>query len=322
MKILVAGSSGFIGSHLTRLLADRDHEVVGFDLVEPQADYGVSRFVKGDIRKADEVAEALVGMDAMINLAAIHFDYGHTDDEYWETNESGTRTVLEGLTRAGISQFLFTSSIAVYGDRSDEASEATTPNPTSPYGASKLAGEQLIRQWSEEDSNRRVVILRPCVVYGERNITNMRNLIRQIDSGFFVLFGSGNNVKATAYVGNLTWAIANHIENMEPGLTLRNYADKPDQTVNDIVAIIRSELGKSEHPLKMPVWLGILAAIPFEVVTKITGKNLPVSIARVKKLSQPTQVAAQLIRDAGFEQPISSDEGLRRMVRDYVKDKS
>ena len=250
MKILVAGSSGFIGSHLTQLLAERGHEVVGFDSVEPQQDYGVSRFVKGDIRKADELAEALAGVDAMINLAAIHFDFGHAEEEYWETNESGTKAVLEALTKAGVSRFLFTSSIAVYGDRSDEASEETAPTPTSPYGASKLAGEKLIRQWSEEDPQRRTAILRPCVVYGERNITNMRNLIRQIDSGFFILFGSGKNVKATAYVGNLISAIAMHIEQMEPGLILQNYADKPDQSVSDIVAVIRSELGKSERPFQ------------------------------------------------------------------------
>ena len=174
MKILVAGSSGFIGSHLTQLLADRGHEVVGFDLVEPKADYSVNRFIKGDIRNTDELAEALVGMEAMINLAAIHFDYGHAEEEYWETNEAGTKTVLEALTKAGVSQFLFTSSIAVYGDRTDEASETTTPAPTSPYGASKLAGESYIREWSDENLDRRVVILRPCVVYGERNVTNMR----------------------------------------------------------------------------------------------------------------------------------------------------
>ena len=99
------------------------------------------------------------------------------------------------------------------------------------------------------------------------------------------------------------------------------HADKPDQTVSDVVGTIRSELGKKPRPFKMPVWLGVLAAIPFEAVTRVTGKNLPVSIARVKKLAQPTQVAAQLIRDAGFEQPITSDDGLRRMVRDYVKSK-
>ncbi len=321
MKILVAGSSGFIGSHLTQFLSDRGHELVGLDLAEPKADYGLTRFVKGDVRKPDKLLEALEGVDAMINLAAVHFDFGHTEQEYFETNESGTKTVLEALKKAGVSQFLFTSSIAVYGDRTDEANESTTPAPTSPYGASKLGGEQHIRQWSAEDPNRRVVVLRPCVVYGERNVTNMRNLIRQIDSGFFILFGSGKNVKATAYVGNLINAIAMHIEDMQPGLIIQNYADKPDQTVSDVVSIIRTELGKSKTPLKMPLWLGILAAIPFEAVTKITGKNLPVSIARVKKLAQPTRVAAQRVRDAGFQQPVSSDEGLRRMVRDYLQNK-
>ena len=80
MRILVTGSSGFIGSHLTPLLAERGHEVVGFDTQEPTADYRLSKFVQGDIRKRQDVLEALDEIDCVINLAAVHFDYGNTDE--------------------------------------------------------------------------------------------------------------------------------------------------------------------------------------------------------------------------------------------------
>jgi nucleoside-diphosphate-sugar epimerase len=145
----------------------------------------------------------------------------------------------------------------------------------------------------------------------------MMNLIRQINSGFFLLFGSGKNPKATAYVGNLVDAIALQVSLLRPGIQVYNYADKPDLSVREIVTIIRQALGQSPRPLTLPLWLGILAAIPFELAAKLTGRNFPVSIARVKKLSQPTQVSAQRIRDAGFQQRVDSREGLQRMVRHF-----
>jgi nucleoside-diphosphate-sugar epimerase len=316
-SILVIGSSGFIGSHLTTLLASQGHRVVGFDHLKPGDDFGVNRFIQGDVRDAEQLRRAMEGIDTVINLAAVHFDFGHTDDEYFETNEGGMKALLQAMTQANVRRLIFTSSIAVYGDRDDEPNEQTAPSPTSPYGASKLAAEHVVEQWAEQASDRQVVIMRPCAVYGERNISNMMNLIRQINSGFFLLFGSGKNPKATAYVGNLVDAIALQVSLLRPGIQVYNYADKPDLSVREIVTIIRQALGQSPRPLTLPLWLGILAAIPFELAAKLTGRNFPVSIARVKKLSQPTQVSAQRIRDAGFQQRVDSREGLQRMVRHF-----
>ena len=63
-----------------------------------------------------------------------------------------------------------------YGDRDDLADEDTVPAPTSPYGASKLAAEKLAEQWQVADPTRCVTIIRPCAVYGERNISNMMKM--------------------------------------------------------------------------------------------------------------------------------------------------
>ena len=317
-KILIIGSAGFIGSHLSTLLAQQGHEVYGFDLHAPTDDFGVTQHYTGDVRKKDDLLRALHGVDTVINLSAIHFDFGHADDEYFETNERGMMALLQAMTESGVRRLIFTSSIAVYGDYEGWADEDTPPNPNTPYGASKLAAEERVRQWVSEDPTRSVVIIRPCAVYGERNVSNMMNLIRQINSGFFILFGSGKNVKATAYVGNLVAALALQLEQLSPGLRTFNYADKPDMKVREIVGIIRKSLGMNPRPLSLPLWLGVIAAVPFELVTKLTGKNLPVSIARVKKLSKPTQVMAQRIRDAGFQQQVTSAEGLKRMVEHYL----
>lgn len=320
--VLVIGSSGFIGTHLTALLADRGHDVVGLDVKPPRGRHGVDRFVQGDVRNTDDLRRAMEGVDVVFNLAAIHFDFGHEREEYFDTNENGMSVLLDVMSEMDVQQLVFTSSIAVYGDRSDEPDEETPPAPTSAYGESKLAAERRIDPWLAENPERCVTIIRPCAVYGERNISNMMNLIRQIHSGYFMVFGTGENSKATAYVGNLVDAIYLQYELLQPGLQVFNYADKPDLSVNQIVRIIRTALGKSPTSLRMPLWLGVCASIPFEIVSRITGRNFPVSMARVKKLAQPTRVSATRIREAGFQQRVDSEEGLRRMVTHFLATKS
>ena len=136
----------------------------------------------------------------------------------------------------------------MYGTLREEVDEDTPPAPLTPYGASKLAAEELVRAWVTEEPERSAIVVRPCVVFGERNLANMLNLIRQIDSGLFMLFGSGNNVKATAYVVNVVSIIEGLIASWPPGFRLYNYADKPDLTVGEIVGIIRQALGKKSRP--------------------------------------------------------------------------
>jgi nucleoside-diphosphate-sugar epimerase len=315
---LVVGSSGFIGSHLCERLAESGHRVHGFDLRSPDDDNGVELTTLGDVRRVDQLRPALAGVDTVIQLAAVHFDFGHAPEEYFSTNEGGMRSLLQAMTEQRVRRLIYVSSIAVYGDHEGWADERTPPAPETPYGESKLAAERLVERWVEDDPARSALVLRPCAVYGERNVSNMMNLIRQIHSGYFVMFGSGENIKATAYVGNLVDATLLLFDRLAPGLQTLNYADKPDLTALEVVMIIRQALGKPARPLQLPLRLGLLAALPFELVKRLSGRDLPVSTTRLRKLNRPTQVKADAIRQLGFRQRVSSKEGLERMVAHFL----
>jgi nucleoside-diphosphate-sugar epimerase len=320
-NILVIGSSGFIGSHLTQLLADQGHTVVGLDKRPPAEPFGVAKFLRGDVMDEGSLRAAMEGIDTVINLAAVHADAGHKPHEYWDTNETGAKTLAKVMSDFGRKRLVFVSSMAVYGDRSDEPNENSDLKPTSVYGESKAAAEQVVRAWVNEDPSRAAVVIRPCVVYGERNVANMMNLIKQIDSGLFMMFGSGDHVKATAYVGNVVQALVGRMQAMQPGVQVYNYADKPDLPVQLVVKTIRDTLGRKGSPWRMPLWVGVLAAKPFDLLSLIVRRPLPVSTARVKKLALSTRMNAQKIRDAGFVQPVSSEEGIRRMVQHFMNGK-
>lgn len=317
MNILVTGCSGFIASHLVPYLDSQGHAVCGIDLLEPADGLPLGRFTQGDIRKPQDMARAVEGVECVINLAAKHHDFGITEAEYFQTNEGGSQVVLDAMGDAGIGRYVFYSSVAVYGTKTVNPDESTPPAPELPYGASKLAGEKVAHRWAEASDQRSVVIMRPTIVFGERNLANMYSLIRQIDRGKYFQFGPGTNYKSVAYVGNLIRATHVAMGKMTPGVETFNYVDKPDQQVRETVAIIARALGKEPPKKSMPLSLGIAAGKVFDLAAWITGKNLRVSSARVKKLATTTQFEAKKIREHGFEQEFTIEQGLQRMVEWY-----
>ncbi|MDZ7877823.1 MAG: NAD-dependent epimerase/dehydratase family protein [Saprospiraceae bacterium] len=310
-KILVTGGSGFIGYHLHNYLA---HErIVNLDLEEPDFAYH-STFFKGDVRDPKIVAEALKGCDAIWNMAAAHKDFGISRDEYFDINEQGMRVMTQAATIAGVKKFVFFSSVAVYGDSNEAQSEDSIPSPSNDYGASKLAAERVLEQWASEDSRREILIIRPVLVYGERNFGNMHRLMKQIDKGHYVHIGKGQNVKSVAYVKNLIEAVLYLLYHLNSGVSVYNYADEPQMTSHDIGKTIASALTKKPL-MTLPYWLVYGLALPFDCIKKITGIDLAVSSLRIQKLTIPTHFKAEKIKKMGFKPPFSNIEGLENMAK-------
>jgi nucleoside-diphosphate-sugar epimerase len=313
--ILLTGGSGFIGSHFHRYL--QVEQVVNLDLLAP-AFGSKSTFVQGDIRVKADVLKAVKGRDieCIISLAAKHHDFGIGHAEYFDTNEDGTRVICEVAAEQRIKRIIFFSSVAVYGIRDQVSTEEMEPRPDSPYGASKLAGEKVLEKWVQQDPSREVVVVRPTLVFGPQNMANMRNLIRQIDSGFYFHLGKADNVKSIAYVENVVQATLYLKGRMTPGFHVFNYADEPQMSTKAISETIAHALGRKIR-LTIPKTLGVMMGIPFDVLIKITGRNFPISTARIKKLSTETYHSAKRIFSIGFRPEFSSTEGLRKMVEWY-----
>jgi GlcNAc-P-P-Und epimerase len=314
-KFFLTGGSGFIGSHFHRLV--NNDQVINMDLVQPKF-ASSARFINGDIRIKENVRKAIQGndIDTIISLAAKHHDFGIGHDEYFDTNEDGTRILCEVASECDIKKIIFYSSVAVYGIREQISTEVMEPKPDSPYGASKLAGENVLKKWAADDSSRSVVIIRPTVVFGENNVANMFNLIRQIDSGLYFHLGKADNIKSLAYVENIVKATLFLQKKMRPGVSIYNYADEPQLSSRTIGEEIASALGRKIR-LTVPRSLGIIVGRPFDLFIKVTGKNFPISSARIKKLGTQTYHSAKKIFDEGFNPDFTTNEGLIEMVKWY-----
>lgn len=313
--ILLTGGSGFIGSHFHHAMDAST--IINLDLNKPL--FGAkSQFVQGDIRKEADVRNAISGknINTIISLAAKHHDFGIGHDEYFDTNEEGTAVICKMASENNIKRIIFFSSVAVYGVRPEISSETLSPRPDSPYGASKLAGEKVLERWVSEDPDRQLLIIRPTIVFGPGNMANMKNLIQQIDSGFYFHLGKADNVKSIAYVENVVAATLFLAERMKPGMEIYNYADEPQLTTREIGDHIARFLNRKIR-FTLPKQVGLFMALPFDLAIKLTGQNLPISTARIEKLATQTYHSARKLFSEGFSPQYSTIDGLGRMVDWY-----
>jgi nucleoside-diphosphate-sugar epimerase len=217
MKCLVTGAAGFIGSHLCeRLLAD-GHEVVGLDAFIPfyprplkEANLMAARcserflFHPLDLR-SDDLAPAVEGVDVVYHLAAMAgLPKSWTEFDLYETcNVRGTFRLLDALRNGKLKQFVYVSTSSVYG-RYGSGDETLPTRPISPYGVTKLAGENLCRAFSEE-MGLPLVVLRYFSVYGPRQRPDMGyNLfITSILEGKpLTVFGDGLQMRGNTYISD------------------------------------------------------------------------------------------------------------------------
>ncbi len=319
MKVLVTGGSGFIGTRLIDELLKAGHEVKIFDKRDSKKYPNL--VILGDVRDKEALIKASRGMDVIYNLAAEHADNVTPISLYEEVNVGGAENVVEAADANGIKKIIFTSSVAIYGLNRGEPDESFEPMPFNEYGRTKYEAEKVFLKWLEKDEGRSLVIIRPSVIFGENNRGNVYNLMRQIYLDKFIMVGSGENKKSMGYVGNIAKLLLDMIDAKE-GLTLYNFADKPDLKGIEIVNIIRSEMKKGEIKFKIPYFIGLLGGYAFDLASKITGKKFPISSIRIKKFAADTTISTKRLQESGFKPPYSLEEGLRRMVRSEFLEKN
>jgi nucleoside-diphosphate-sugar epimerase len=315
----IIGGAGFVGS---RLKAHLDKEGIVSNSYDIDLSNKVDKSIYCDVEDTSTL-DQLDRVDTIINLAAVHRDDVRPLSRYDDVNVQGALNVCEAARKHGINRIIFTSSVAIYGFAPADTAESGEPNYFNDYGRTKYLAEQVYKKWQAEDPvNRTLVVVRPTVIFGEGNRGNVYNLLKQVASGRFAMFGNGRNRKSMAYVENVA-AFLKYSLSFKPGLHIYNYIDKPDFDMNTLVSEARKTLfGKNNVGLRLPVFLGMAIGYFADFVVKLTGKTLPVSSIRVKKFMGTTQFASS-VSETGFVPPISLEEGLARALRyEFLEDNS
>lgn len=309
----IIGGAGFVGSALQNILNDYivlDKKLSGDNYV--------------DICDCCSLAEKIRQEDSVVLLAAEHRDDVFPVSKYYDTNVQGTVNVLEEMDRVGCKHLIFTSSVAVYGLNKVNPDENHPVDPFNHYGKSKWEAEMVIKAWFDKDpEGKSVTIIRPTVIFGEKNRGNVFNLLRQIASGKFLMIGKGQNRKSMAYVGNVIAFIKHRLELAEEGYHVFNYIDKPDLMMTSLLGLIEKSLNKKISSVRIPIWLGYLGGFGFDVLAFITRRKLAISSVRVKKFVATTEFDAAKVHSSGFKAPYNLKEGLDRTLNyEFVQERS
>lgn len=312
MKVLVTGGSGFIGTRLVEVLLEQQHDVKIFDK-RPSETYP-DLVTIGDVRDKDALIDACKGMDVIYNLAAEHADNVRPISLYTDVNVGGAENVVAAAQANNVKRIVFTSTVAIYGRHQINPDESFEAQPSSEYGITKYEAEKIFVKWAEQDPECSLTIVRPAVVFGERNIGNVRRLMEQIATKRFVIVGSGKNEKSMGYVGNISLLLASKA-NAESGVDIYNFAGKPDLSTEQIVNIITDELKISHKFPHVPEWAVLIVGYMFDMLSKITGKKYPISSVRIKKFTADTIVSTEKLLKNGFIEKFDLEEGLRRTIR-------
>ena len=204
---VIFGGTGFIGSFFANHLIEEHgfERVYLFDCQSISAKdfefrknmvnrYPQIKMVEADVRKPISwVPQEKI--DLVANFAAVHREPGHEDYEYYECNLLGAENVCDWAERVNCNNMIFSSSIAPYGPSEEIRDERSIPVPTTAYGGSKLAAEKyLLKQ--KLPTNKRIYILRPCMIHGPNNKGNLNLLYSFVSKGIPYPFGSYQNKRS------------------------------------------------------------------------------------------------------------------------------
>jgi nucleoside-diphosphate-sugar epimerase len=193
MEILVTGSNGFLGKSIVHELTTSYNLI---SLSRTSGDYKVS------LEK--EIPEFVQKFDLVIHAAGKAHSIPRTSIEkkqFYDVNVLGTQNLLKGLTKVGVpEQFVFISSVSVYGQDSGNAiNETHTLESKDPYGLSKIEAEKLVTNWCEQN-NVICTILRLPLLVGKNPPGNLGAMLRAIDKGYYFNIGGGKARKSMVLV--------------------------------------------------------------------------------------------------------------------------
>jgi nucleoside-diphosphate-sugar epimerase len=296
MRLIVTGTSGFVGTNLIKYFNQKSQHII-----TPFSLRGVS----------------LINFtgDGIIHLAGKAHDLkkAASDSEYFEINAELTKTLYSAFLQSDAEVFIFISSVKAAADILDGIlDESYIPDPQTAYGKSKLQAEQFIL--ANLPNNKRVFILRPCMIHGPGNKGNLNLLYKFVVKGIPWPLGSFETKRSFCSVENLCFVIKELIERYDIPSGIYNIADDLPVGTNEIIQLI----GKSKNK-DAKIWY-----IPKSLIKLLATLGdffkLPLNSERLKKLSESFVVNnAKLIKALGKPLPISSKKGLEITLKSFNK---
>lgn len=317
MRVLVTGSMGFIGGAVVaRALHDPGLEVCASDhpVAAPGKSLAVPTYFR-DLAPDTDWAEALGGVDAVVHTAArvpIMDDVAEDPlSEYRRVNVAGTLTLARQAAEAGVRRFVFLSSIKVNGERTMVGRPFTaddSPDPSDPYGVSKLEAEEGLRRIAR-DFGMEVVVIRPVLVYGPGVKANFLTMMRLMNRRAILPLGAVNNRRSLVALENLVDLILTCLWHPRAANQTFLVSDGEDLSTTELLRRVAPALGR---PIR-------LVRVPPQILTFMAGLVGKTDLAQ--RLCGSLQVDISKTRALlDWAPPLSVDEGIRLAAMRFLEE--
>ncbi len=278
-KIVVTGASGFVGQHFLQVNKN-EYQIIAISL-----------------QNKDWQKQTFIGVDAIVHLAGKAHQMEAIDDQiYFEVNTELTKQLIDKAQSDTVPHFVYISSTKVYGDGNyDYLNEKSNCVPTDAYGKSKLAAEQYVLA----QSNIKVAIIRPPLVYGVGVKGNMQRIVALVKKKNWLPFGNINNKRSMVYVGNLTALINTIINQQATGLFVAG--DATPQSTTQLVQTVAIAANKNIKLIAIPTLLrSLIKRIKPTLYIRLFGDFYVDNTNTNKQLN--------------FTPPFTFQEGINKMV--------
>jgi nucleoside-diphosphate-sugar epimerase len=306
MKAFIFGATGFIGARLTGRLLSQGFDVVasGRSLEKINLYQGKVKLVYGDIRDRKKVRDVLSceRPDLVFHCAAQTRSWIFSPLR--DVNIKGTANIFEACLAAKVKRVIYLSSISVIaGNQCRHYTDVLSYRARNRYGRSKIAAEKLAREYRKR--GLKISILRPSLVYGERDCHKVSLMVRLISKRLIPIAGRGENEVSLTYIENLIDVMMIAIDKKSAYKGTYIVADKETISFKDLFLYI-AKLLEIKKPWFLPAWaVSIFAYCPFVGgYAKVFLENNICSIDRIKN-------------QLNYIPKISLYEGLRRTVDEH-----
>jgi len=319
MLAFVTGATGFVGSHVARVLAEQ-----GADLrllVRPKSDprniEGLrAEQVVGDLREPASLEKAMSGCDVAFHVAADYRLWVRDPDQMYRSNVEGTKAILSAAKKNGVRRVVYTSSVATMGFTSnghpaDENSPVSLANMIGPYKRSKFMAEQVALEAGRRGMD--VVVVNPTTPVGERDIKPTptgRIILDFLKKKFPAYVDTGLNLV------DVRECARGHVAALEKGRSGERYIlGGENLTLKQILDKLAAITGLPSPKVKMPYVMALATGVVDEIVTgRILGREPRATIDAVRMgRKKMFASSAKAERELGWKQ-VPVDDALRRAV--------
>lgn len=296
-QILITGATGFVGQNLIRNLDTK---------------YNIKKCGRAQLQHID--FNELNSTDVVIHLAGKAHDLKKVADPnaYYQVNFELTQQLFDAFLESSATVFIFMSTVKAVADEvAGVLTEEVAANPQTHYGKSKLKAEQYILS-KALPANKRVYILRPCMIHGPGNKGNLNLLYTLVSKGIPWPLATFENQRSFCSIDNLLFVINELINREDIPSGVYNIADDTPISTNALIQLIAQSKHTKAKLWRIPISVIKLAARIGDVL------HLPLHSERLQKLTESYQVSnAKLVNAVGKPLPVTAKEGLLRTFKSF-----